>query len=95
VKSADFEQAGMQENASAENARKRLRTLNPLVLAVSLEVRIERSIVENRERSIVEAENALPLGLIKGSFCSRKRSRLGFADSADRDAGRRAKSSLL
>jgi len=38
-----------------------------------------------------EAENALPLGLVEGSFYSRKRSRLGFADSADQDAGWRAK----
>jgi len=49
-------QAG-QEDTAAENARRRLRTYNPLVLAVSLETGIERS----------TAENALPLGLVEGS----------------------------
>jgi len=29
AESADFEQAGMQETTAAENARRRLRTLNP------------------------------------------------------------------
>jgi len=46
-------------------------------------------------RLSTEAENALPLGLAEGSLCSRKRSRLGIADLADRDAGRRAKWRLL
>jgi len=44
-----------------------------------------------RERA-VEAEGTQPLGLAEGSVCSRKQSRLGIADSADRDAGRRAES---
>jgi len=47
---ADFEQAGMQENTAIENARRRLRTLKLLVLAIFLEARIERSIIENARR---------------------------------------------
>jgi len=42
-----------------------------------------------------EAENALPLGLVEGSGRTRKRSRLGFADLADQDAGRRAKKAFV
>jgi len=40
----------MQESTAAENARRRLRTLNPLVLAVLLEAGMERSTVENARR---------------------------------------------
>jgi len=49
--------------------------------------------IDYRERS-TEAENALPLGLAEGSWCSRTRSRLRIADLADRDADRRAKCSF-
>jgi len=47
AESPSFKQAGMQESTAAENARRRLRTLNPLILAVSLKAGIERSTVEN------------------------------------------------
>jgi len=40
----------MQESTAAENVRWRLRTLNALVLAVSLEAGIERSTAENARR---------------------------------------------
>jgi len=40
----------MQENTAAENARRRPSTRYPLVLAVLVEARIERSAVENARR---------------------------------------------
>jgi len=66
AESPSFEQAGMQESTAAENARRRLKTLNPLVLAVSLEAGIELS----------TAENALPSCLVGDSESNGLRGRL-------------------
>jgi len=80
------------ERPSVENARRRQVTSYPLV---SSEARRGSAwAVDSRERS-TEAGNTLPLCLAEGSVCSRKRSRLGIADSADRDAGWRAEWSLV